>query len=194
MKKSELRAGSRVYFFLRTPSQIFKEEHRAKMHRWVWLVVLVCIFVGTQNCSRESADELFSKGEEATHQEATYPQAEASLKAFLEHYPDDPRADLALQALARVLSSQHKHDEAISRYEELVRRFPDSRYADQAQFMIGYTYDQNGRYSEARKAYQTVIDRFPNSDLVDDAEVSIANLGKPPEAWFPADSTGAEGN
>ena len=73
--------------------------------------------------------------------------------------------------------------------EELIRRFPKSRYSDQAQFMIGYTYDQQGLLDKAREAYQKVIDNFPDSELVDDAKISIANLGKPPEAWFPTDTT-----
>jgi TolA-binding protein len=138
-------------------------------------------------CARESADELFRKGEEAAHVESSYPQAEKHLEAFLYGYPDDPRADVALQALARVHLSQGKTERAIVRYEELVERFPKSRYADQAQFMIGYTYDQAGSYERAREAYQRVIDRYPQSELSDDARISIANLGRPPEAWIPPD-------
>jgi TolA-binding protein len=154
-----------------------------------WWIVFLCIAWIIPGCSGESADELFAAGEAATHQEATYPQAMAHLKRFLERYPDDPRADLALQALARVLLNQGENEQAIARYEEIIRRFPTSRYADQALFMVGYIYDLDGRQEQARAAYQKVMDEHPNSDLVDDARISIANLGKPPEAWFPADST-----
>ncbi len=161
------------------------------MIRWTWVVgVAASLCLG---CARESADELFSKGEAATHKEATYPQAEGHLKKFLDFYPDDPRADLVLHALARVLLNRHKFDEAIEFYETLVRRFPESRYADQAQFMIGYAYDLQGKFEEAREAYQKVIDMFPESELYDDATISIRNLGKPPEEWFPVDSTSATG-
>ena len=153
------------------------------------ILALTISFGLAQGCSRQSADELFSKGEAATHQETSYPQAETYLSTFLAEYPDDPRVDLTLQALARVLLNQHKTEKAIGRYDELIRRFPKSRYSDQAQFMIGYTYDQQGLLEKAREAYQKVIDNFPGSELVDDAKVSIANLGKPPEAWFPTDST-----
>lgn len=155
------------------------------MIRWTW-VLGMALLVG---CGRESADELFAKGEAATHKEATYPEAEAHLKKFLDFYPDDPRADLVLHALARVLLNRHKFDEAIGFYETLVSRFPESRYADQAQFMIGYAYDLQGKYQRAREAYQKVIEMFPKSELYDDAAVSIRNLGKPPEEWFPVDST-----
>ena len=157
------------------------------MMQWTWVLGLA-LLVG---CGRESADELFTKGEAATHKEATYPEAEAHLKKFLDVYPDDPRADLVLHALARVLLNRRKFDKAIASYETLVARFPESRYADQAQFMIGYAYDLQGKYQQAREAYQRVIDLFPKSELYDDAAVSIRNLGKPPEAWFPVDSTSA---
>ena len=152
------------------------------------ILTLTLLLGFVQGCSKESADDLFSKGEVATHDESSYPQAETYLSIFLDEYPDDPRVDLALQALARVLLNQHKTEQAINRYEELIRRFPKSRYSDQAQFMIGYTYDQQGLLDKAREAYQKVIDNFPDSELVDDAKISIANLGKPPEAWFPIDT------
>ena len=157
------------------------------MIRRTWVLGLAAsVLLG---CARESADALFSKGEAATHKEASYPQAEALLKEFLDVYPDDPRADLILHALARVLLNRHKFDEAIVSYETLVRRFPESRYADQAQFMVGYAYDLQGKYERAREAYQKVIDKFSDSELNDDAAISIRNLGKPPEQWFPVDST-----
>ncbi len=156
-----------------------------------WFIALLCMVVFIPSCGQESADELFAKGEAATHQEASYPQAKVYLKQFLERHPDDPRVDLALQALARVLLNQTENEQAIARYEELIRRFPTSRYADQAQFMVGYIYDLDGKHGQAKAAYQKVIDGYPESDLVDDARVSIAHLGKPPEAWFPPDSTTA---
>ena len=157
------------------------------MIRWTWVLgIAASLLLG---CARESADELFAKGEAATHKEANYPEAEAHLKKFLDFYPDDPRSDLALHALARVLLNRHKFDEAIGVYETLVRRFPESRYADQAQFMVGYAYDLQGKYQRAREAYQKVIDMFPDSELNDDAAISIRHLGKPPEEWFPVDST-----
>ena len=153
-------------------------------------LTLVCAVLLGVGCSQpESADNLFTKGEAATHRVSTYSQAEAHLSAFLTHYPNDSRADVALQALARILQSQGRSAEAIARYEELIRRFPDSRYADQAQFMIGYIHDQNGNYDQARLAYQKVLDRYAKSELVDDAKISIANLGKSLEDWLVPDSS-----
>ena len=151
---------------------------------------LACAVLLGVGCSQpESADTLFTKGEAATHRVSTYAQAEAHLAAFLAHYPNDIRADVALQALARILQSQGRSAEAIAQYEALIRRFPDSRYADQAQFMIGYIHDQGGNYDQARLAYQKVIDRYAESELVDDARISIANLGKSLEDWLVPDSS-----
>lgn len=137
-------------------------------------------------CSGESADDLFSKGEHATHDVETYDEAVRHLSAFLKSYPDDPRADVALQAIARVYQAQGKSDVAIKTYEELINRFPKSRYADQAQFMVGYIHDLGGNKEAAVTAYQAVIRKFPESGLADDARVSIANIDKPLEAWIDA--------
>ena len=164
-------------------SELLNEQRRwAKMHRFRFLFCfLLFVACGEQD---KAADELFRAGEQATHNMASHPVAEAKLSEFLTRFPDDPRAEIALQALARVLMNQQKHTEAIARYETLIARFPQSRYCDQAQFMIGYIHDQLGDHEQARMAYQQVVDTYPNSELVDDAKFSIANLGKSPEQWL----------
>ena len=146
-------------------------------------LAILCLLV-TVGCSGELADELFAKGEDATHDVETYDEAVGHLSAFLKAFPDDPRADVALQAIARVYQALGKSDVAIKTYTELINRFPDSRYADQAQFMVGYIHDLGGNKEAAVKAYQEVITRFPNSGLADDAKISIANIDKPLEAWI----------
>ncbi len=149
---------------------------------------LVLLFV-VASCSGESADDLFKKGEHATHDVKTFADAVKQLAAFLERFPDDPRADVAMQALARVYQAQGSSDVAIVTYKELVARFPKSRYADQAQFMVGYIYDLSGDREAAVKAYEAVIAKYPESSLSDDARISIQNINKPLEAWI-----GSEGN
>ncbi len=155
----------------------------------VWML---CFGALISACSQESPDELLTKGEDATHSVSTYPQAERYLVKFLDIYPGDPRADVALQALARVLLGQKKHQDAIQRYDELVTRFPNSRYVDQAQFMVGYIHEEQGRLDLAREAYLKLIEAYPESDLIDDARASVENLGKVPEAWLFPDSAHAE--
>lgn len=151
---------------------------------WFFFILAGVVVAG---CGGESADDLFKRGEAATHQVENYAEAETLLAQFIERYPKDPRADIALQALARVLLNQKKSDQAIARYEAMLKQFPDSRYCPQAQFMIAYIYDQAGDYDRARTAYQKVLDLYPDSELVDDARISIKNLGKAPEQWlFPA--------
>jgi TolA-binding protein len=154
------------------------------------LVGLLCLSV--VGCSGESADELFTKGEHATHDVATYDEAIKHLATFIQQFQDDPRADVALQALARVYQAQGKSPEAIKTYEALIQRFPKSRYADQAQFMVGYIYDLSGNKDKAVKAYREVIARFPSSGLADDARVSIENIDKPLEAWIGAEQKSSQ--
>ena len=157
------------------------------MRRVSYILFIALAHLAVAGCGGESADDLFNRGEAATHQVENYAEAEVLLSKFIERHVKDPRADIALQALARVLMNQKKNDEAIARYETLLRQFPDSRYCAQAQFMIGYIHDQAGAYDQARAAYQKVVDHYPDSELVDDARISIKNMGKAPEQWlFPA--------
>ena len=119
-------------------------------------IVGVCL-IAVAGCAQHSADDLFTQGEHATHDVNTYDEAVEHLSAFLKHFPEDPRADVALQAVARVYQAQGKSGLAIKSYEELINRFPNSRYADQAQFMIGYIYDLSGNRDMAVQAYRKVI-------------------------------------
>lgn len=148
--------------------------------RWIFLILVLAVL----GCSGESADELFQEGEKATHDIHSYDEAETKLSQFLEKFPNDSRADVALQALARVLMNRGKNEAAIARYESLIQKFPDSRFCAQAQFMIAYIYDQDEVYEKAKAAYQKVIENYPQSELVDDAEISIQNMGKTPETWL----------
>jgi outer membrane protein assembly factor BamD (BamD/ComL family) len=143
----------------------------------------VCCALVT-GCAQESADELFRQGERATHDVEDYRKAITHLTRFIEVFPEDARADVALQALARVHQAQGDGTKAIETYQSLIDWFPKSRYVDQAQFMIGYIHDLAGRKDSAVKAYQMVIDHYPNSVLVDDATISVQNINKPLEAWI----------
>ena len=147
------------------------------------VAIFLCLLV-VMACARESADDLFSKGERATHDVHTYDEAIRHLTAFLAGYGGDARVDAAMQALARVYQAQRKSDIAIKTYQDLTTKFPKSRYADQAQFMIGYIHDLEGDKASAIKAYEAVLARFPGSGLADDAKISIANINKPLEAWI----------
>lgn len=155
--------------------------NRCVLRRRAGIALIVAGLVG---CAGESADDLFTKGEEATHDVETYDESIKHLTAFIENFPDDPRADIALQAMARVYQAQSKSDLAIATYNQLIERFPDSRYADQAQFMVGYIYDLNGNRDSAIEAYKKVIASYPQSGLADDARVSIENIDKPLESWI----------
>ncbi len=161
-------------------SGVVKGTHSILKYVW-FLSALILVTVG---CNTESADDLFTNGEYATHDVETYDEAVGHLTKFLDLFPDDPRADVALQAIARVYQAQGKSDKAITSYETLISRFPDSRYADQAQFMVGYIHDLNGKKDAAIKSYEALIARFPESSLADDARVSIKNIDKPLESWI----------
>ena len=152
------------------------------------MAIIVCLLL-MMACAGESADDLFSKGERATHDVHTFDEAIRYLTAFLAGYGDDPRADVAMQALARVYQAQGKSEIAIKTYQDLITKFPKSRYADQAQFMIGYIHDFAGDKASAIKAYEAVITRFPGSGLADDAKISIANINKPLEAWIASEES-----
>lgn len=73
-----------------------------------------------------------------------------------------------------------EYNQAIKKFQQLVKKFPDSPYAAKSQFSIGLAYEQKGNITKALEEYQKVADKFPYSSeevmKVIEAEYRLGNL------------------
>lgn len=88
----------------------------------------------------------------------------ATLNKLLSDYPASQYIDDALYEQGRAFVQQEQTDNAIERYQLLVKRYPDSPLSRKAANEIGLLYYQNDRYNEAIAAYKKVISTYPGSD------------------------------
>lgn len=152
----------------------------------IGLAMVLAIAFSTQACGRESADQLFAKGESAAKGDTTaFPEAEKSLGKFVQQYPKDPRCDDALWWLGWIAQNRGLAKEAIARYQELIAKFPESEFSHKAQFLIGFMYEEMlSDLPQAKEAYQKVIDHYATSPLAEQARFCIQHLGQKPEEWI----------
>jgi outer membrane protein assembly factor BamD len=123
-----------------------------------------------------------------------YIRAAATYSAFVEHFPNSPNFDEAIEAQFRIgemyLSGKKvklmgipistSMDRAVEIFAAIVRTAPFGRYTARAQFDIGLARQKQHANDAAIEAYQAVIDKFPNDPIAADAQYQIGYI------WYEA--------
>ncbi|HIE04031.1 MAG TPA: tetratricopeptide repeat protein [Candidatus Latescibacteria bacterium] len=109
--------------------------------------------------------------------------AQELLRRFVDRFPESSLADDALFMLGQIAQNRARYDEAIARYQDLLKRYPDSEHAYKVQFMIGFIYSEDLHdYAMAREAFKKLLESYPDCDLAPSAEWMLENMGKPLES------------
>jgi outer membrane protein assembly factor BamD len=123
-----------------------------------------------------------------------YIRAAATYSALVEHFPNSPNFDEAIEAQFRIgemyLSGKKvkllgipiatSMDHAVVIFAAIVRTAPFGRYTARAQFDIGLARQKQHVNDAAIQAYQAVIDKFPNDPIAADAQYQIGYI------WYEA--------
>jgi TolA-binding protein len=149
------------------------------------IAVITALFVaGVVGCGEQRPEEMFAAAEEAAAVADTRQQAAEQFKMLFIRFPEHELAPRALKHLAMLSQQDGQMEDAIGRYEQLLREYPSSDQADEAQFMIAFICEEYlGDLDRARAAYQSVIDQYPDSELAVSARRLLPNVGRDPEEW-----------
>ncbi len=117
----------------------------------------------------------------------------ASLRAFVDRYPNDLNADSALFMMASLQDVMGDHREAADNYRALLRLYPDSKYRPKSLILAGHIYERTRDLTRAKACYEMLIRDFPEHEFVvgGSAQWLLDNMNAPPESWpipFDADS------
>ena len=93
----------------------------------------------------ESADRLFSTAESFSARKA-YPQAVDAYRQYLDRFPDDPRADLALIRLGRLQVVLENYPDARRAYNRLIEQYPGSPRVSDARIELLAVAYKTGQY------------------------------------------------
>jgi TolA-binding protein len=142
-------------------------------------VVLLILIAG---CNRHSAEEYFTKAEEA-NKAKRFPEALENYANVVNDFPKSELAERSQFIIATVRQNElQQYDKAIEEYKRYVGSYPNGKQAALAMFMIGYMYNNEfHNLDSARAAYQRFLATFPDNEMAMSAKFELDNLGKSPE-------------
>src|SRR5438445_733583 len=79
-----------------------------------------------------------------------YPEAQRQFERFVQEHKHDLLLSEALLGLAACADAQHRTNDAISAYKNLVDRQPGSHVIPQVKFALARLYEGTGKFAEAR--------------------------------------------
>lgn len=102
-----------------------------------------------------------------------YELAISGFEAYLEQYPEGPRADDSRYNIGEALLALGNYEEAAFSFLALTRKWPKSEFVPQSLFKAGRCYEQLGQKGLAEKYYNQVVKEHPGSA---EAELSKQRL------------------
>jgi TolA-binding protein len=90
-------------------------------------------------------------------------EAAATLRAFIDKYPEHPLISGAWTSLAATQEAQGKQDEALSTYQKVSTTFATSFSAPVALLGQGRIFKAKGKTDEARRLFDQVINQYPET-------------------------------
>ncbi len=88
------------------------------------------------------------------------------LKNFIEQFPSDPKAALALFNVAVHFYEEGKQDKALESFRKVVIDFPDTEYAEDAQVNVIKIFDEKKEHNNLVSEANLFLEYFPESQKV----------------------------
>jgi len=95
---------------------------------------------------------------------------------FIERYPAEPAAEIAVLRIAQCHTLLRRHKEAAEQYEHFLTRYPDSVFRPMALLWSADALAHLGQTATARKRLGQVISQYPDSPFVAGAKSLLATL------------------
>ena len=80
-------------------------------------------------------------------------------------YPSYPRMDLVTYLIGFAAKEDHREDEAMGYFQEVIEKYPQSTLIGDAWMMIGEHYFASGDWVKAKESYGHIADDAPTADL-----------------------------
>ncbi|HOX44229.1 MAG TPA: penicillin-binding protein activator [Myxococcota bacterium] len=150
------------------------------------------VVVGGREVSPEEGERLTYQDAEASLKAGRTDEARARLEAYLENFPEGPRAADALFALGGLHEAAGRAEPALEAFRRVVAEFPSSSHYLPSTVRMGLLLVQLGRVQEALPTLQSVFDRLPDekrkAEVAGMLAESYERAGAPLEAlrWYAA--------
>ena len=159
-----------------------------KKFGFISIAFIMILFIGCKPSRNKSAEEI-RKLESVlyaptaiTFDKINADKLIAMYDKFIKDFPADTLVPIYLFKSANLEMNASNAQEAISRFDTLIRKYPSNPKSASSLFFKGYIYENVLKdIGKAKEAYLIFIETYPNHELVKDAQLSIRNLGKSPE-------------
>jgi TolA-binding protein len=102
-------------------------------------------------------------------------------KAFVQKFPQDPRAPQAYLIVGQSYAQESKHANAAAEFQKVLDSYSSSPEVPEAMWHLALTFAQLKYCTDARALLNDLIRRYPKSQRVNDARNQVKALGKLPK-------------
>ena len=102
-------------------------------------------------------------------------------KAFIQKFPQDPRAPQAYLIVGQSYAQESKHANAAGEFQKVLDNYSSSPEVPEAMWHLALTFSQLKYCTDARALLNDLIRRYPKSQRVNDARNQVKALGKLPK-------------
>ncbi len=107
-------------------------------------------------------------------------------QAFIDRFPEDPRAAQAYLAIGRSYLDEARYSNAAATLQRLLSLYPAAPEAPQAMWQLSRAFEQLSFCSDARSLLHALVGRYPKSREA--AEATTQLQGRPPARRWPCQS------
>ena len=125
----------------------------------------------------ETPDALFTEAERRLVAQQ-WLDARRLLEAFVNRYPQDPRAPKAQYDIGEAYGGEKRFANAISAYAKVVDNYPKAEIVPDAMYKNGLAFYQLKYCSDARTYFQELLRRYPKTTYKKDTTEQLKNLSR----------------
>jgi tol-pal system protein YbgF len=103
-------------------------------------------------------------------------------RAFIQRFPQDPRAPQAYLALGQSYTQEGKYPNAAAEFQKVLDSYPASPEVPEAMWQLALTFSQLKFCTDARALLSDLIKRYPRSTRVVPAKQQLKQLAKLPRS------------
>lgn len=109
-------------------------------------------------------------------------EARRFYKAFIQKFPQDPRAPQAYLVVGQSFSQESKFPNAAAEFQKVLDNYSSSPEVPEAMWQLALTFSQLKFCTDARALLNDLVKRYPKSQRVGDAKNQIKQLAKLPRS------------
>jgi TolA-binding protein len=100
-------------------------------------------------------------------------------QAFIDRFPQDPRASQAYLAIGRSYVEEARYSNAVASYQRLLSLYPTAPEAPQAMWQLSRAFEELSFCADARALLRTLVGRYPKSREAIDATKQLRARKEP---------------